>query len=208
MLIIGLTGGIGSGKTAVSDAFARRGAPIIDTDIIAREVVAPGQPALAEIVARFGPACVDSQGRLDRAYLRRVVFADPALRRCLESILHPRIRQALRERLAVIRAPYCLVVVPLLVETGMTDMAHRILVVDVPETFQIQRVMARDQVTEDQARRVLAAQAPRAQRLALADDVIDNSKDLATLDAQVAALHEKYIALANADDCRPVAAVK
>lgn len=200
MLIIGLTGGIGSGKTAVSDAFARRGAPIIDTDLIAREVVAPGQPALAEIVTQFGPACVDSQGGLDRAYLRQVVFAEPALRRRLESILHPRIRQALRERLAAIKTPYCLVVVPLLVETGMTDMAHRILVVDVPAAFQIQRVMARDNVTEDQARRVLAAQASRAQRLALADDVIDNSGDLASLDAQVAALHEKYIVLAGADD--------
>lgn len=200
MLIIGLTGGIGSGKTAVSDAFARRGAPVIDTDIIAREVVAPGQPALAEIVAQFGPACVDSQGSLDRAYLRQVVFAEPALRRRLESILHPRIRQALRERLTVIKAPYCLVVVPLLVETGMTDMADRILVVDVPAAFQIQRVMARDNVTEDQARHVLAAQASRAQRLALADDVIDNSGDLASLDVQVAALHQKYIAIAGADD--------
>ena len=208
MLIIGLTGGIGSGKTAVSDAFAKRGVPIIDTDLIAREVVTPDQPALAEIVAQFGPACVDSQGRLDRAYLRRVVFAEPALRHRLENILHPRIGQALRERLAVIKASYCLVVVPLLVETGMTDMAHRILVVDVPEAFQIQRVMARDKVTEDQARRVISAQASRAQRLALADDVIDNSKDLATLDIQVAALHEKYIALADADDYRPVAAVK
>ena len=196
MLVVGLTGGIGSGKTAVSDAFARRGVPIIDTDLLARALVEPGQPALAEIAAQFGPACLDADGALDRAYLRKTVFADPERRKRLEAILHPRIRQAVDERLAAIHTPYCLVVIPLLIETGMADLAQRILVVDVPEDIQIQRVMARDQATEAQARDILAAQASRRERLALADDVIDNSGDLADVDAKVERLHRYYLALA------------
>lgn len=200
MLVVGLTGGIGSGKTAVSNAFARLGVPVIDTDVLAREVVRPGQPALAEIAEQFGPQCLDATSALDRSYLRRVVFADPGLRERLEAILHPRIRQALRERLAALAAPYCLVVVPLLVETGMATLVQRILVVDVPESVQVQRVMARDGVNETEARRVLAAQATRAQRLAAADDVIDNSSsDLAALAAQVAFLHQRYLALGSTD---------
>lgn len=198
MLAIGLTGGIGSGKTAVSDAFARRGAPLIDTDIIARELVTPGQPALDEIVAQFGPECLTADGALDRHYLREKVFADPKLRRHLEAILHPRIRQAVRDRLTKLDAPYCLVVIPLLVEAGMADLVQRVLVVDVAEKLQIRRVMTRDHMDEDQVRQMLAAQATREQRLALADDVIENEADLATLDARVADLHEKYLTLAAA----------
>lgn len=196
MLVIGLTGGIGSGKTAVSDAFARLGVPVIDTDLLAREVVRPGQPALAEIVSAFGSACLDGSGNLDRRYLRQEIFASPQRRERLEAILHPRIFQAVRERLASLQAPYCLVVIPLLAETRAADLIDRILVVDAPESEQIRRVMARDGVDEEQARRALQAQARRAQRLEIADDVLDNSGDLAELESQVAALHQRYLGLA------------
>jgi len=198
VLVVGLTGGIGSGKTAVSDRFARCGAPVIDTDLLARELVEPGQPALAAIVAEFGPECLDDRGRLRRAHLRERVFADPAGRRRLEAILHPRIRGLARERIAALTAPYCLVVIPLLAETGMTDLIDRVLVVDVPEAEQIRRVMVRDQIDEARARRILAAQAPRARRLALADEILDNAGDLDHLDRQVVDLHQRYSRLAAA----------
>jgi len=201
LLAIALTGGIGSGKTAVSRAFARHGVPVIDTDVLAREVVEPGRPALQDIVAAFGGDCLDTTGALDRAYLRRVVFADAGRRQRLEAILHPRILQALRERLAFIQAPYCLVVVPLLVETGLDKQFERILVVDVPEELQLGRVMARDRVDAEQARRILAHQASRAQRLAVADDVIENTGTLAELEDKVAELHQEYMALAIGRSC-------
>jgi dephospho-CoA kinase len=200
VLVVGLTGGIGSGKTTVSDRFARHGAPVIDTDLLARELVDPGQPALAAIVTEFGPECLDDRGRLQRAHLRERVFADPAGRRRLEAILHPRIRALARERIADLTAPYCLVVIPLLAETGMTDLVDRILVVDVPEAEQLRRVIARDRIDEIQARRILAAQAPRARRLALANEILDNAGDLDHLDRQVAALHQRYSLLATARD--------
>ncbi len=196
MLVIGLTGGIGSGKSAAAEAFARRGVPVIDTDQLARELVQPGQPALEAIVERFGSGCLDGDGRLDRARMRRRVFADPTERRALEAILHPRIRAAVRERLARLDAPYCLVVVPLLVESGMTDMVDRVLVVDVSESVQLRRVMARDEVPADQARAALQAQTDRNARLARADDVLDNGGALGDLEAAVAALHRRYLDLA------------
>ncbi|MCB1921323.1 MAG: dephospho-CoA kinase [Candidatus Competibacteraceae bacterium] len=196
VLVVGLTGGIGSGKTAVSDRFALFGIPIIDTDLIARELVEPGQPALAEIAAEFGADCLDDQGRLDRGRLRKSVFVDDAGRRKLEGILHPRIRAVARDRIAALSAPYCLLVIPLLVETGMTDLVDRVLVVDAPEAEQIRRVMARDQVEEAQARRILASQARRDQRLALADNVLENSGDLAKLELPIAELHQHYLCLA------------
>ncbi|MFO7641056.1 MAG: dephospho-CoA kinase [Candidatus Competibacteraceae bacterium] len=198
VLVVGLTGGIGSGKTAVSDRFARSGAPVIDTDLLARELVEPGQPALAAIAAEFGPECLDDRGQLRRAHLRERVFADPAGRRRLEAILHPRIRALARERIAALSAPYCLVVIPLLAETGMTDLVDRVLVVDVPEAEQVRRVMARDHIDETRARQILAAQAPRARRLALADEILDNAGDLDHLDRQVADLHQRYSTLAAA----------
>ena len=197
MLVVGLTGGIASGKTVVSDAFAQRGVPIIDTDILARELVAPGQPALSEIIALFGAECVDEAGQLKRRYLREKIFAEPLLRQQLEAILHPRIRALTRTRLATLNAVYCIVVIPLLVETGMTDFLDRILVVDIPEAVQLSRVMARDNISETQARHVLAAQASRTERLAFADDLIDNSGDLESLNGQVAVLHQNYLKLAN-----------
>lgn len=201
LLAIALTGGIGSGKTVVSQAFARHGVPVIDTDVLAREVVEPGRPALQEIVAAFGGDCLDATGALDRAYLRRVVFADAGRRQRLEAILHPRILQALRGRLALIQTPYCLVVVPLLVETGLDKQFERILLVDVPEEVQIRRVMARDRVDTEQAHRILAHQASRAQRLAVADEVIENTGTLAELEDKVAELHQQYLALAIGRRC-------
>lgn len=197
MLVIGLTGGIGSGKTEASVRFAQYGVPVIDTDQLARELVEPGQPALAEIVTAFGPGCLNDQGRLRRDHLRERVFADPDGRQRLEAILHPRIRALLQARVAELDTSYCLVVIPLLVETGMTDLVDRILVVDVPEAEQIRRVMARDRVSEEQARRILAAQARRDQRLMQADDVLENVGDLDLLHRQVAALHAHYLALAS-----------
>ena len=196
MLVIGLTGGIGSGKTEVSNRFAQHGVPVIDTDQLARELVEPGQPALLEIVKAFGPDCLDQQGRLRRDYLRERVFADPANRRQLEAILHPRIRTLLKARIADVTTSYCVVVIPLLIETGMVDVVERILVVDVPEAEQIRRVLARDGITEAQAQRILAAQIHRQERLAYADDILENAADLDWLRQQVAALHERYLALA------------
>lgn len=192
MLVVGLTGGIGTGKTTVSERFAHRGAPVIDTDLIARELVEPGQPALGEIVNQFGPDCLDRDGRLHRARLRERVFADASGRRQLEAILHPRIRALVRERIATLVASYCLVVIPLLVETKMTDLVDRILVVDAPEAEQIRRVMARDRIDAEQAHRIMAAQARRDQRLALADEILENSGNLDELDRRVAALHRHY----------------
>ncbi|MFO1429253.1 MAG: dephospho-CoA kinase [Candidatus Competibacteraceae bacterium] len=201
LLVVALTGGIGSGKTAVSEAFARHGVPVIDTDILAREVVEPGRPALQEIVEVFGEACLNAAGSLDRTYLRRVIFADAGRRQELEAILHPRILRALRERLATLQVPYCLVAVPLLVETGLDKQFERILLVDVPEKVQIERVMARDRVDAEQARRILSQQASRAQRLAVADEVIENTGTLAELEDKVTVLHQQYLALAIGRKC-------
>lgn len=197
VFVVGLTGGIGSGKTEVSNRFAQHGVPVIDTDHLARELVEPGQVALAEIAATFGTACLDAQGRLRRDYLREHVFTDPGARHQLETILHPRIRTLLQTRIAALTTPYCLAVIPLLIETGMTELVDRILVVDVAETEQIRRVMHRDQLTEDQAHRILAAQSQRTQRLAYADDVLENIGDLVNLEHQVEALHQRYLALAS-----------
>ena len=192
MLIVGLTGGIGSGKTAASDAFAELGAPIVDTDLLARDVVAPGQPALSEIIETFGSDCLLADGRLDRATLRARIFSRQELRVQLESILHPRIRALTLERIAQISAPYCVVVVPLLVESGMRALMDRVLVVDVPETIQIQRVTERDGTDPKQAKLVIESQANREQRLAAADDVIVNTGTLETLRARVVELDRLY----------------
>ncbi|MBS0375455.1 MAG: dephospho-CoA kinase [Proteobacteria bacterium] len=197
-LRIGLTGGIASGKTAVAAAFARRGVPVIDTDQLAREVVEPGRPALAAVVAAFGAGVLGADGRLDRRQLRAIVFADAARRRELEAILHPAIRAAMAEAVAGLRAPYVVLAIPLLVETGGRDPVDRVLVVDCPPELQVARLMARDGETVDAARAILAAQASREARLAAADDVIDNHGTLEALEAAVAQLHERYLALAAA----------
>jgi dephospho-CoA kinase len=199
MFTVGLTGGIGSGKSTVADCFAAHGVPVIDTDVIARELTAPGGTALDAIRAVFGATVMQADGTLDRAALRRRVFADSAARRRLEAILHPLIRQRVGQRLATLTAPYALVVIPLLVETGgYRDVLDRVLVVDCPEDVQVARVMARSGLTHDEIKAILAAQAGRAERLAVADDIIVNTAGLEALRGEVAALHQRYLALAAA----------
>jgi len=199
MFTVGLTGGIGSGKSTVADCFAAHGVPVIDTDVIARDLTAPGGATLDAIRAVFGETVMQADGTLDRAALRRRVFADSAARRQLEAILHPRIRQRVRRTLATLTAPYALIVIPLLVETGgYRDVLDRVLVVDCPEDVRIARVMARSGLTHDEVKAILAAQAGRAERLAAADDIIVNTATLAALRAEVAALHQRYLALAAA----------
>lgn len=193
MFTVGLTGGIGSGKSTVADCFAARGVPIVDTDVLARELTASEGPALEAIRAAFGDSVMPADGNLDRAALRRRVFADVDARRQLEAILHPLIRHRVERARERLTAPYVLIVIPLLVETaGYRDMLDRILVVDCSEDLQIARVMARSGLDRDEVEAILAAQACRADRLAVADDVIDNSGAPEDLDAQVASLHQRY----------------
>lgn len=192
-LRIGLTGGVASGKSTVSELFAELGATVIDTDVIAREVVQPGMPALDDIRAAFGDDVIDQDGSLDRAALRRIVFADEDARGRLEQILHPLIRAETMRQADVARGSYQVIVVPLLVESPLKEFVDRILVVDCDEETQIERLMARDSESEVQARRMLAAQSTREERLAIADDVVRNDRDLAETRRQVAELHEKYL---------------
>jgi dephospho-CoA kinase len=193
---IGLTGGIASGKTAVGEMFARLGVPVIDTDEIARQIVAPGQPALDAIVAAFGTDVLTPDGELDRPGLRRRIFADPDQRKMLESILHPRIMDRALEISASAGGPYQVMVVPLLLETGFRQLVDRVLVVDCPESMQQDRLAARDQADPEQVARIMAAQLGRAERVTAADDVIDNAGSLEKTRQQVAALHRLYTELA------------
>jgi len=194
-LRVGLTGGIASGKSLVAELFAELGATIIDTDIIAREVVMPGQPALEEIREAFGPGVIDKHGELDRRAMRKRVFDDEPLRLRLEAILHPRIRDETFRQASAAGGPYQIVVVPLLAESPLKDYVDRILVVDCDEETQVSRLLARDAETEEQARRILAAQASREERLAIADDIIDNNGPVSATRTQVAALHARYIGM-------------
>lgn len=199
MFKVGLTGGIGSGKSTVADCFAAQGVPVIDTDVIARELTVPGGSALAAIRAVFGETVMHTDGSLNREALRSQVFSDSAARCQLEAILHPLIRQGVKQRLAAVAAPYALIVIPLLVETGgYRDMLNRVLVVDCPEDVQIARVRARNGLDPDQINAILAAQAGRSERLAAADDVIVNTSTRAALVAEVAVLHRRYLTLATA----------
>lgn len=199
MFTVGLTGGIGSGKSTVANLFAELGVPVIDTDVVARQLTLPGGAALEAIRAAFGEDVILADGMLDRAALRRRVFADAAARRQLEAILHPRIRQMVEQSLATLDAPYALIVIPLLVETGgYRDVLRRVLVVDCPEALQVARVMARSGLARDEVDAILAAQAGRAERLAAADDVIVNDASAAALRAEVTALHQRYLACAAA----------
>ena len=200
MFTVGLTGGIGSGKSTVANLFAELGVPVIDTDVVARQLTLPGGAALEAIRAAFGEDVILADGMLDRAALRRRVFADAVARRQLEAILHPRIRQMVEQSLATLDAPYALIVIPLLVETGgYRDVLRRVLVVDCPEALQVARVMARSGLARDEVDAILAAQAGRAERLAAADDVIVNDASAAALRAEVTALHQRYLAYAAAD---------
>lgn len=194
MWVIGLTGGIGSGKSTVADLFARLGVPIIDTDLIARQLTEPGSEALAEIHVAFPDTVPDPAGRLDRARLRDLVFSDVVARQKLEAILHPRIGLEVRNSLARVQAPYAMVVIPLLVETGgYHDVLNRVLVVDCPEAQQIERVMTRNGLSHEAVGRIMAIQASRADRLAAADDVILNAGTPEALQVTVADLHQRYL---------------
>lgn len=195
VLRIGLTGGIASGKTLVAGMFARLGIPVIDTDEIARQVVTRGQPALAQITAEFGQQVLASDGALDRARLREIVFSDESRRHRLEAILHPRIRDEALRASASAGGPYQVMVVPLLIESGFEQLVDRVLVVDAPESQQRQRLLLRDAETPEQVERIMGAQLTRERRLEAADDVIDNSGTPEATLRQVEILHAKYLSI-------------
>ncbi|MCH8228443.1 MAG: dephospho-CoA kinase [Proteobacteria bacterium] len=201
--VVVLTGGIAAGKTAVSDLFAQRGVPVIDTDRIAHEIVEPGQPALKQIAEAFGQEFLGADGRLDRKKMRNAIFSSPQQKTRLEGILHPAIVAEADHRIAQIDAPWCILVVPLLTETSLLPRIDRVLVVDVEESVQIARVMARDNISQQQAQSILDAQTNRRQRLALADDVLDNSGSLEQLKTAVNELQRKYTILANSAKSSP-----
>jgi dephospho-CoA kinase len=194
---VGLTGGIASGKSTVANLFAALGVTIVDTDLLAREVVAPGTTLLREVGEHFGPEVLAADGTLDRRHLRERVFSDPTERRWLEDRLHPAIRALTDARCASAPGPYCMVAIPLLVETGAKDRFDRVLVVDSDPELQLARVMARDGITREAAQLILSAQASREARLSVADDVIRNAGDIAYLRDQVAKLHHAYVAAAS-----------
>lgn len=193
---VGLTGGIASGKTSVANMFADLGALLIDTDIIARDVVTPGTPGLRRVIDAFGSDLLQADGTLDRRAMRRIVFEDTTKRRQLEAILHPLIREETERQMRAPGGPYQIVIVPLLLESPLRDSVNRILVVDCSEAIQLERLLERDTETAEQARRIIGAQASREDRLVIADDVISNDADLAAMQKQVAELHRKYLLLA------------
>ncbi|MBU6271791.1 MAG: dephospho-CoA kinase [Betaproteobacteria bacterium] len=195
-MVVGLTGGIGSGKTTVANLFGELGVALVDTDLIAHQLTGPGGMAMPAIQAAFGPSVIAADGRLDRAAMRQLAFSDPAARRRLEAILHPLIRQESERQLGEATSPYAILVVPLLVEGGRPrERAQRVLVVDCQPQTQVERVMKRNNLPREQVEAILAAQASREQRLAAADDLIDNDGAPDTLPQRVRALHERYLAL-------------
>jgi dephospho-CoA kinase len=195
--VVGLTGGIGSGKSAAADEFARLGAAVVDTDEIARRLTEPSGPAMPHIKSLFGAAFVTPAGALDREAMRRRIFSDPAAKQALEQLLHPMIRAESERLIAQARAPYVVHVVPLLIESpDYRTRVQRVLVIDAPEETQVARVQARSQLAPDEVRSIMRNQASRAERLAAADDVLDNAGSRQALREQVAALHEKYLRLA------------
>lgn len=198
MYVVAITGGIGSGKTTVANQFAELGIEVVDADVIAREVVEPGTPALAAIAAHFGSEVITPAGQLDRRRLRERVFTDPQAKGWLNALLHPLIRTEMQRQCAAARSPYCLLVVPLLVENRLTALANRVLVIDVDEATQIERTCRRDGVSREQAQAILAAQASRAERLAAANDVLDNQNGTPeAIKSRILALHETYLAFAS-----------
>ncbi|EPE9060471.1 dephospho-CoA kinase [Klebsiella aerogenes] len=194
---VALTGGIGSGKSTVADEFAHLGVTVIDADIIARQVVEPGTPALLAIAEKFGPQMINDDGSLNRRRLRERIFAHSEDKTWLNALLHPLIQQETRRQMQASTSPYLLWVVPLLVENRLTDKADRVLVVDVPKETQIERTIRRDGVSREHAEHILAAQATREQRLAAADDVIENMGSADAVASHVARLHDKYLMLAS-----------
>jgi dephospho-CoA kinase len=196
-LRIGLTGGIASGKSTVTQRFAELGVPVIDADVAARHVVERGKLGLEQVVRRFGPGVLDASGDLDRAALRALIFSDSASRQALDAILHPLIRADMERQAAMVNGPYLVMAIPLLIEGGRArDRVDRVLVVDVDEALQLERVQARDGSSETHARAILASQASREARLAAADDVLRNSGSVADLRQAVDRLHEQYLQLA------------
>ncbi|MFM5361135.1 dephospho-CoA kinase [Aeromonas veronii] len=198
MYVVAITGGIGSGKTTIANQFAALGIEVVDADVIAREVVEPGTPALAAIADHFGQDVIDPSGQLDRRALRERVFSDPQAKGWLNALLHPLIRSEMLRQCAAASSPYCLLVVPLLVENKLTGLANRVLVIDVDEATQIERTCRRDGVSAEQTRAIIAAQASRVERLAAADDVIENhnGSEMA-IKTRILALHETYLAIAS-----------
>lgn len=198
MYVVAVTGGIGSGKTTIANQFAALGIDVVDADVIARDVVEPGAPALAAIATYFGPDVIAPDGQLDRRSLRERVFSDSNAKAWLNALLHPLIRQEMLRQCAAARSPYCLLVVPLLVENKLTGLANRVLVIDVDEATQIERTCRRDGVSAEQAKAIIAAQASRSERLAAADDVIDNHNgSQMAIKTRILALHETYLAFAS-----------
>ncbi|EKE85321.1 dephospho-CoA kinase [Idiomarina xiamenensis] len=196
MWVVGLTGGIGSGKTAASNFFAEQGVTVVDADVVAREVVFPGSPALAEIVEHFGNDVLQADGSLNRASLRQRIFANSSDKDWLNQLLHPAIRERLLQQLQAATSRYVILVAPLLFENGLDAYCQRTLVIDVDEQTQIQRTQQRDQVDAKQVESIMAAQWSRQQRSAAADDVVDNNGSLAQLIAQLKPLHESYLTIA------------
>lgn len=197
MLVVALTGGIGSGKSAVSQHLESLGVPVIDADTLAHRLVEPGSPALKEIQDAFGEHLLNSGGELDRAALREIIFDHPKQRKRLEAILHPRIREAMEDWLAQQTAPYALLVIPLLFETNQTDLVDRVLVVDCDESLQIERVADRDGHARKQIRQIIATQVDRESRLRGADDVIENNGSLEALIEATERMHRRYLELAS-----------
>jgi dephospho-CoA kinase len=196
MFTVVMTGGIASGKTSASDLFASHGVPILDTDLAARAVVEPGQPALDEIKASFGSDVITASGELNRAALREIIFGHPEKRRELEAILHPKIRARINQQKDQLDAPYCIIVVPLFLESGRGYETDRLLVIDVPIEVQRERLAQRDGTTPEQIEQILNSQATRDERLSAADDVIDNTASPDALAARVAELHQQYLSQA------------
>jgi len=196
MLIIGLTGGIGSGKSAVSKLFIELGVPVIDTDLISRQVVEPGQPALQQICRAFGNEILTTNGELDRKKLKNMVFASPAKRKQLEAILHPVIKDEMLRQASLLDTAYCIFAIPLLIEAEQTDLVDRILVIDAPEALRRQRIKQRDQLNDEQINKIFAAQLSRQTRLDHADDIIHNDSDLDRLRTQVIDLSRRYTEIA------------
>lgn len=200
MLIIGITGGIGSGKSAASDYLAEQGITVVDADRVSRQVVEPGQPALDKIRAHFGDRVIQADGTLDRRALRELVFDDPEQRRVLENITHPAIVEEMRRQLTGSDSPYTVLVSPLLLETDQYRMVDRVLLVDVPESVQLERTARRDEVPGDQVRRIMAAQMDREDRRRRADDIVSNDGTLADLHRQLDELHKQYLEMAERHD--------
>ena len=194
--IVGLTGGIGCGKTTVSNLFHAFGVPVIDADIVARQVVAPGSPCLSTITEHFGPDILLENGELNRSLLRQKVFSNTEDKTWLDNLLHPAIRQRILTELAGVQSAYAILVAPLLLENGLEQYVQRVLVIDVPESVQVKRTLTRDNTSEQQVKAIMAAQLPRQERLNRADDIITNDSSVAELAPKVAALHQQYLQLA------------